>query len=277
MSQQPGGEQDAASYLIHHVEDGFLWELPGAAGFADEYNLKNLFGDWTVFGGALDLTPTRVTVVLWGVAILLFAALLGATRKRGEVPRGRWQNAVEQFFLFVRDELAIKNIGPEGRRYTPYLATCFFFIFALNLFGLVPYMAAATGNINVTLVLALATFTVTQVAGMRAQGVVQYWKNIVPAGVPLALYPLLIPLEILGLFTKPFALMMRLFANMLAGHIVISFLIGLIFFMQTAAVAPAAVGLALVMYLLKIFVCFLQAYIFTMLSALFIGLASHAH
>jgi F-type H+-transporting ATPase subunit a len=112
---------------------------------------------------------------------------------------------------------------------------------------------------------------------MRAQGVVGYWTHLVPSGVPLVLYPLFIPIELVGLFTKPFALMMRLFANMLAGHIVIYFLIGLIFILKTLLVAPVAIPFAFAIFLLEIFVAFLQAYIFTILSSVFIGLAGHAH
>src|SRR5690606_4815293 len=114
-----------------------------------------------------------------------------------------------------------------GKRYTPYLATCFFFILAMNLLGLVPYGATATASLSVTLVLALCTFVMTQVAGMRSQGVVGYWSHLVPSGVPWWLYPLMLPIEFIGLFTKPFALMMRLFANMVAGHIILFFLLGL--------------------------------------------------
>lgn len=193
------------------------------------------------------------------------------------MPKGRLQNVVEALFLFVRDEIAVKNIGHHSERYLPYLATAFFFILSMNLLGIIPYLGSATGNVNVTVVLALCTFVLTQVAGMRAHGVVGYWKQLVPHGVPVWLYPIMIPVEVLGLFTKPFALTVRLFANMVAGHIVIFFLLALIFFLHSYAVAPLSVAFAFGIFLLEIFVALLQAYIFTMLSGLFIGMASHGH
>lgn len=278
----PGAEHEApdtASFILHHVQDGYALEVPGPTGWTHNIDLRALFGDWTVNLGGMpvDLTPTKNTVFMWIAAVLVIGGLMWSMRKREGVPRGRLQNVVEMLFLFVRDEIAIKNIGHEGKRYTPYLATCFFFILAMNLLGLVPYGATATASLSVTLVLAICTFVMTQVAGMRAQGVVGYWTHLVPTGVPWWLYPLMLPIEFIGLFTKPFALMMRLFANMVAGHIVLFFLLGLIFLFGTLAVAPIAVGLAFGIFLLEVFVASVQAFVFTLLSAVFIGLASHAH
>ena len=142
--------------------------------------------------------------------------------------------------------------------------------------GLVPYGATATGNLSVTIVMALCTFAVTQVAGMRAQGVAGYWLHLVPTGVPKWLWPIMLPVEVLGLFTKPFALTVRLFANMVAGHIVIFFLIALTVLISPF-IAPVSVAFALGIYLLEIFVALVQAYVFTMLSAVFIGMTQHAH
>jgi F-type H+-transporting ATPase subunit a len=181
-------------------------------------------------------------------------------------------NALEMLVLFVRDEFAVKNIGPEeGPRYTPYLLTVFFFILILNLLGLVPWMATATANIGVTVALAAITFVLTQVASIRAAGVGGYLKHLT-GGVHWSLWPFMIPVEVLGLFTKPFALTIRLFANMLAGHVVIFFLLGLIFIMGSVLWAFIAVPFAFAIYLLEIFIAFVQAYIFAMLSALFIGM-----
>lgn len=270
---------DPAAYIMHHVQDGYDWELPTTESIAGHVDLRDIFGQWIVNVGGyqLDLTPTRLTVVMWIAAILITAGLLLAVRNRGPVPKGRWANLVETLFLFVRDEVAAKNIGHGSEKYVPYLASVFFFILTMNLLSLLPFSATATGSVYVTGVLAAFTFVMTQIAGMRAQGVVGYWTHLVPSGVPWWLYPLLLPIEIIGLFTKPFALMMRLFANMVAGHIIIFFLLGLIFFMKTVAVAPIAVPFAFGIYLLELLVCFIQAYVFTILSAVFIGLASHAH
>ena len=267
-------------YIMHHVADGHELEIPGGEHiWAQEINLHHVFGDalkFQVGDSVLDLTPTKLTMYMFLAAILVVGVLIAATRNRGAVPKGRLQTTVEMFFLFVRDEIAEKNIGHHSHHYVPYLATCFFFILSMNLVGLVPYFAPATSSVYVTGVLAMATFTVTQIAGMRAQGVVGYWSHLVPSGVPFWLYPLLLPIEFIGLFTKPFALMMRLFANMVAGHIVMFFLLGLIFFLGAMAI-PIAVPFTFGIYLLEIFVAFIQAYVFTILSAVFIGLASHAH
>jgi F-type H+-transporting ATPase subunit a len=181
-------------------------------------------------------------------------------------------NIIEMLVLFVRDEIAIKTIGKEyGPKYVGYLLSAFFFILFLNLLGLIPEMAAATGNVNVTAGLALCTFFITQFASIRAAGLGTYLKHLT-GGVAWWLWPIMVPVEILGLFTKPFALTMRLFANMVAGHIVIFFLLGLIFIMKSVALAAVSVPFAIGIYFLELFVAFLQAYIFTMLSGLFIGM-----
>lgn len=266
---------DPSAYIMHHVQDGHTLELPGPHGIATEYDLAQIFGHWELFG--IDFTPTKSVVMMWVAAVLLLVGMLWSMRGRGTVPKGKLQNTVEMLFLFIRDEIAEKNIGHDGRKYVPYLATAFFFILAMNLLGLIPFGATATGSLGVTMALASLTFIVTQVAGMRAQGAVGYWLHLVPAGVPWWLYPLLVPIELIGLFTKPFALTMRLFANMAAGHIVLFFILGLILILKSVAVAPVAVALASGIFLLELFVAFVQAFVFTLLSAVFIGLASHAH
>jgi F-type H+-transporting ATPase subunit a len=197
------------------------------------------------------------------------------------VPRGLY-NFVEMLVQFVRNEIAVKNIGEkDADRFVPYLTTAFFFILFLNLFGLVPFSATATANISVTVMLALFTFFVTQYAAVKAMGVGGYLAHLT-GGVPKSLAPLwliMIPVEFLGLFTKPFALTVRLFANMVAGHFVILALIGLIFALGSQWIALASVPMALSIFLLELFVAFVQAYIFTMLSSLFIGagLVHHGH
>ncbi len=275
-----GGEHaahDPAQYILHHVADGHTIELPGGSNlFAQDVDLHELFGHWTV--GGIDLTPSKFTLMIWTAALLVMGALWWTTRSRKAVPQGRAQTVVETLFLFVRDEIAEKSIGHhDGRRYTPYLATCFFFILGINFLGLVPYGSTATGSVFVTVVFAAMTFLMTQLAGMRAQGVGGYWAHLVPAGVPWWLYPLMLPIEIIGLFTKPFALTMRLFANMVAGHIVLFFILGLVFFLKSPLVGLGSVPLGFAIFLLETFVALVQAYVFTLLSAVFIGMASHAH
>jgi F-type H+-transporting ATPase subunit a len=175
----------------------------------------------------------------------------------------------------VRDEIAKLTIGKGYEIFVPYLLTVFFFILFGNFLGLIPYSATFTSNIAVTSTLAVFTFIMTQFGGIRSNGFFRFIKGLVPHGIPVWLLPLMIIVEFLGLLTKPFALAIRLFANMTAGHIVILALIGLIFFMKTIFVAPVSVGFALFIYLLEILVSLIQAYIFTMLSSLFIGMAVH--
>jgi len=142
--------------------------------------------------------------------------------------------------------------------------------------GLVPYASTVTGNIAVTATLAIISFIVTQYSGMKSYGVFKYLKGLVPSGMPVFIMPIMALIEIIGLFTKPFALCVRLFANMIAGHIIIFSLIGLIFILHTIYLAPVSVGFALFIEMLELLVAVIQAYVFTMLTALFIGMAKHS-
>jgi len=276
------GSATLPEVMMHHVANGEVLELPGFCGgfqWNCEVNLRELTGGGWAFslaGVKVDMTPSKHVVMMWLSALLLCLGLLAAARRRSLVPRGLY-NFFEVLVLFVRD-IAVQNIGKkDAERYVPYLATSFLFILAMNLIGLVPFMATPTANLSVTAGLALFTFVITQAAAIRAQGVGGYLKHLT-GGVPPSLawlWPIMIPVEFMGLFTKPFALTVRLFANMVAGHFVILSLLGLIFTISIL-VAPASVALALAIFLLELFVAFVQAYIFTMLSALFIG-AGLAH
>ena len=265
--------------VMDHIADSRTLDLQLPWG--PKYELT--FPEWKVpIGGkVLDLSITKHVFWMWvSSALLLLVVLIGTSRRRGQaVPKGPTNNIVETFVLFVRDDIALANMDEHlAHTYTPYLCSIFFFILFCGLVGVLPYAATATGNIAVTASLALCTFTLTQYAGMRSQGVVGYWANLVPPGIPWWLYPLMIPVEILGMFTKPFALTIRLFANMIAGHVVILFLLGMVFILGTQLVAPIGVAFALGIYLLELMVIFIQAYVFTILSAVFIGMAaSHAH
>src|SRR6267378_379840 len=260
-------EGGVAEDIFHHVTDE-VW-VP--------------LGFW-IGAHHIDLSITKHVINMWIAAGILLLVLAAAVRCRALVPKGGY-NLVETFVMFVRDEIAEKNIGHSAPLYTPYLCSAFFFILFMNLTGLLPIPAiagkfpgisTATGNLGVTVVLAMFTFVITQIAGMRAQGALGYWTHLVPAGVPKRLFPIMIPVEVLGLFTKPFALTVRLFANMVAGHIVIFFLIALTVLI-TPFIAPVSVAFALGIYLLELFVALVQAYVFTMLSAVFIGMTQHAH
>jgi F-type H+-transporting ATPase subunit a len=280
-----GHEKEGLSeVLMHHVTNGYTLEYPGVCegrfAWNCELDLKKLLGTWsfTLGGTTIDMTPTRHLVMMWLASIVLVVMLLSSVRKKGVVPRGLY-NFFEMLVQFVRNEIALKNIGErDGDRFVPYLVTAFFFILFVNLFGLVPYAATATGNLAVTLALALFTFVITQYAAIKAMGLGAWLKHLT-GGVPWLLWPIMIPVEILGLFTKPFALTVRLFANMLAGHIVILSLLGLIYALNSQWVAIGSVPMALAIFMLELFVGFVQAYIFTMLSSIFIGqgLAHHGH
>ncbi len=280
--------QDTAGYILHHVldSDSVEFQVP-----LQEKEFKYRFPVWRVplkahacpadpaapaslAAGCLDLSLSKMSAMLiLASSLLILLFLLGARKQDGGlVPRGRLANFLEMMVVFVRNEIAIPNIGPEaGPRYVPYLLSVFFFILAVNLLGLFPWMSSATGNIAVTGALAAITFLLTQIASIRSAGFRGYLKHLT-GGVPVFLWPIMIPVEVLGLFTKPFALTLRLFANMLAGHIVLFCLIGLIFFIGHIAVAAVAVPLGMAIYFLELFVAFLQAYIFAMLSSLFIGM-----
>jgi F-type H+-transporting ATPase subunit a len=281
--------------LMHHVTDGYVIEHPGfchdgAFAWNCEWDLRKTFGTTVdeatgvvsgplVFaGGKLDMTPSKHLIMMWLAVVVLLAVVFSSLGKRSVIPKGLY-NFVELLVSFVRNEIAVKNIGvKDGDRFVPYLVTAFFFILFVNLFGLLPFAATATGNLAVTVTMALFTFFITQYAGIKSMGLVGFLSHLT-GGVHPALWVIMIPVEILGLFTKPFALTVRLFANMIAGHIVILSLIGLIFALGSPWVAFGSVPMALAIFMLELFVGFVQAYIFCMLSSLFIGamVVHHGH
>jgi len=279
--EHPGHKTDIGAVMLHHVADGYLLELPGICEgglrWDCEIDLHRVFGQSLVFG-RVDMTPTRHVVMMWVAAGLLALVVLLAARRRQLVPRGLY-NFVEVLVAFVRNEIAVPNMGAEhADRFVPYLVTAFFFILFMNLLGLVPWSATATANLSVTVMMALFTFVITQAVAIRTMGPGGFVKHLL-GGVPASLWPLwfiMVPVEVMGLFTKPFALTVRLFANMVAGHFVILALLGLIFVISPW-VAFGAVPMALGIFLLELFVALVQAYIFTMLSALFIGAGLVSH
>lgn len=224
----------------------------------------------------LDISFTRNVASMWISIIIILTIFIGIARKYRNAltkPTGA-QSLFEPLILFVRDNIALEMIGKhKGEKYIPYLLTLFFFIWINNLLGIVPFFPGGsnvTGNIAVTAILAIISLIVTNVSGNKG-----YWKHMVaPPGVPAWVAIFIIPVEIIGIFTKPFALMMRLFANITAGHIIILSLISIIFIVKTIAFAPVSIALVLFMSLLELLVGFLQAFIFTLLTALFIGMAS---
>jgi F-type H+-transporting ATPase subunit a len=229
----------------------------------------------------LDFSITKTVVGMFSAALiglLLFISLGRSYKKTGvSAPKGI-QRFMEPVVLFIRDDIAIPNIGKHKyEKYMPYLLTVFFFILINNIMGLVPFPppfgANVTGNIAITFVLAACTFLITQFSGNKV-----YWRHIFATpGVPFWLLPIMIPVELIGIISKPFALMIRLFANIVAGHIIVLSLICLIFIFGTLAVAPISILFVIFMDCLELLVAFLQAYVFTLLSALFISLAVEEH
>ncbi|MBB6502730.1 F0F1 ATP synthase subunit A [Pedobacter cryoconitis] len=226
----------------------------------------------------LDFSVTKNACTLFISVIVLLAVFLnvanGYKKRKGKSPKGL-QSWMEPIILFVRDDIARPNLGHKYERFMPYLLTVFFFIWFNNMLGLVPFLpggANLTGNIAVTAVLATATLILVVTNGNK-----YYWKHIFTPDVPWWLYIVLVPVEIIGIFTKPIALAIRLFANITAGHILVLSLIGLIFVFNSLFVSVVSVPFALFIGAIELLVAFIQAFIFTMLSALFIGMAIEEH
>ncbi len=230
-----------------------------------------------IFGIDIDFSITKSTAMIFLASVILICVLMYAvsSNKKRRIPRGIG-NVVESLIVFIRDEIVLPNFGKEGLKMMPFFLTLFFFIMFANLLGLFPFMAQPTKNINVTAALAIITFVMTQYKGIQAHGFVGYFRGLVPRGIPVFVIPIMIVVEFIGLFTKPFALLMRLFANITAGTIIIFSLIGLIFVLSYAG-SVIAVPFALFIYMIEIFIALLHAYIFTMLSALYINMAMGHH
>ncbi len=261
--------QEITHTIIHHITNSNEIELP----FLGQVHLPE------IHVGGVDLSITKHVVMMWAAGLILLFLFSFAFRRRELVPRGL-ANLLEIGVQFVRDEIAVKNLGEkDGKRLAPYLLTVFFFILTCNLLGLIPYAATATGNINVTGSLAMGTLLMIQIEGIRRHGLLKHFKHMIPSGLPLWLFPvsiLIFVIELLGFVViKPFALMVRLFANMTAGHVAILAFISITFALQMVAASALSVPFALFVYCLELLVALIQAYVFTMLTSLFIGLSLH--
>lgn len=298
---------ETAHHILHHVADGEEFELeipvppyhavtvpisswfeflkiervPGACSKPVAAGMESIPSVSAFMDGCWDFRPTKAILMMWTATAILFLLLfIGRKRDANGVPKGVLAHLIEVLALYVRDEIVVPNIGKaEAPRYTPYLTSLFFFVLCMNWLGLIPGMFTASGVLAVTTALAILTFVLTQVAGIRSAGLGGYLSHLT-GGVPVLLWPIMIPVEVLGLFTKPFALLVRLFANMLGGHMVVFFLLSLIF-MWALGAAAVALPLTIAIYLLEIFVGILQAYLFTLLTSLFIGqgvaMGHHGH
>ncbi|MDH4128359.1 MAG: F0F1 ATP synthase subunit A [Spirochaetota bacterium] len=259
-----GEKEPLMDILIHHIFD------------SGEIKLFNLFG--------LQISITKHVLVMWIVAVILILAVIltaRAVKKDKSATGGRFSVLIQLFLDFIHNDIVKPNFDHSAKKFLPFFCTMFFFIMLCNLLGLIPYSSTVTGNIAVTMSLAIVTFVFTQIYGMMKQGILKYWIHLVPSGIPKMLWPLMFVIEFVGLFTKPFALTIRLFANMIAGHIVI---LVLLYLATTATgwVSQTGVGIAggvaaVGVNLLEVFIALLQAYIFTFLSAIFISAAGEGH
>lgn len=306
------GEFNPSEMINHHISDAHSWEifhgstvhLPviiytsengldifSSSNFYDEdHNVVPYKGyvmdheHISLESGAhvLDLSITKNVLFLFINSIVLILVFLSVARgykkNVGRAPEGI-QSFFEPIIVYIRDEIVKPNIGPKYEKYLPYLLTLFFFIWFGNLLGLLPASANLTGNIAVTLVLAVLSLVITLASGRKT-----YWLHILdPLGhsmpwiAKFPLYLILWPIEIIGIFTKPFSLMIRLFANITAGHIIILSIISLTFIAQSYTIGIVSALFASVMNMLELFVALLQAYVFTLLSSMYFGQAVEEH
>ena len=263
--------------ITPHITDSHNLELPGGY----EYELPR-WKPFHVGGLVIDMSPTKHVVFLLLAAALCIGIMIPAAtsnqRQTAHLGHAKgFAGAIESIVLYIRNEVILPNVGHHGNAYVPFGLTLFFFILFANLLGLIPYGSTATGNISVTATLALITFVVVEIAGMKAQGwayikTIVYWPSDQSLAMKLPMTFIMTPVEIIGKFTKPFALAIRLFANMTAGHVVLLALISLIFTFGSYYIALAPIGMGVAISMLEIFVAFLQAFIFTLLASVFIGL-----
>lgn len=250
--EQTGHKEEGAGFILEHVQDYVIFEIPPILG--------------------IDISITFHVVMMWIASIFLILLFSLSKRQMGMVPRGMG-NLLEAIVLFIKTDILDPYLGKDGMRFAPYLLTAFFFVLVCNLLGLIPGAGTATSNLAVTSTLAVMTFFIGQSAGIMKKGFGGYMKSFLPPGVPGFVAPLVFLIEFIGVFTKHFALAIRLFANMMADHLIVFTFLGLIIIFKSFLVALLAVPGAVALELLAVLIAIIQAYIFTMLSAVFIGIA----
>ncbi|MCI0448740.1 MAG: F0F1 ATP synthase subunit A [Chlorobi bacterium] len=248
---------EEGNWIIEHVSDHKIFSIPPV-------NIGGVNIDFSITTNILMMLIASTLLVI----VLTYSA---SSNKKNKHPKGL-ANFIELVMLFVKDDIVLPSMGKIGVNFLPFFFTMFFFILTVNLLGLIPFMHTATGNVSITASLASVTFVMMMFHGIKKNGFFGYFKGLIPHGVPLYVLPVMVIIEFLSLLTKPFALCIRLFANMTAGHIVILAFISLIFTLGYVIV-PVSIAFSLFIYLLEILVALLQAYIFTILSSLFIGMA----
>lgn len=274
--------------IMHHLGNSRYLELPyWKAPYAIEFALPQFppvhVGPLTIdFSITKHLVFLIVSAIIVAISFIYAAGVVKRAEAAGKPPKGLG-GTLEAMSLYVRNEVVLPNVGHHGEKYVPYLLTVFFFILVCNLLGLLPWGSTATGNIAVTGAMALLSLIVIEISGMRSLGFKGYMQTIfyLPPGLPGPLKPVMLlimtPVEIISKLAKPFALAVRLFANMTAGHVVVLALIGLTFFFNSVVVGAGSSVLATAIMMLELFVAFLQAYVFTLLTAVFIGLMRESH
>lgn len=304
--EEEDGEFNPGEMINHHIMDGYSWDIAHGVVvplpvilYSEEKGLDVFLsskfyndhhepvpykgyvmdhGHISLEGGGhvLDFSITKNVLFIFIDVFLMLGIFLAVARgykkNKGKAPRGI-QSFFEPIILFIRDEVVKPNIGPKYEKYLPYMLTLFFFIFFGNILGLLPSAANMTGNIAVTMTLAVFTLLITNFSGNK-----NYWGHIFKTpGVPLPLLPIIVPVEIIGVFTKPISLMIRLFVAITAGHIVILSLLSLIFIFQSWAVGIGTTVIVTFITFIEILVAAIQAYVFTMFSSLYIGMAVEEH
>lgn len=288
MIQEHSEQLNIGEMVLHHTADAWTIDLEPIT----TIHLPR-FADIHVGGMTLNLSPTKHVVFMILAAVLvaltmwIAARAIDRHRRNGTAPKG-FANAVEAMVLYVRNDIAIANIGHDGAKFAPFILTIFFFVLYANLLGLLPWGSSATGNLAVTAALAIMVFLTVEIGGMIKLGPKGYLHTIFPQ-VPglggaggVAMSVAMAPIEILGKLVKPFALAVRLFGNMTAGHFVILSLFGIIFLFGQLYIWNYGIGIitaALVtgIMMLELIVALLQAYVFALLSSVFIGLMQHEH
>jgi len=253
-------------HLLHHMTD-----LGSVEAFFKVFSLEPL--QFHLFG--IDMSITKPVLYMWLAGVILLLSF-GLSFRGGRLMRTKFAQLLEVYVLYIRDEVVYPIMGEkDGRRMMPFFLNTFFFILTCNLLGLVPWGYTATSNVNVTGGLAIVAFIVIQGMGIVENGLVNHLKAIVPPGIPAPVMLIMIPIEIIGMFAKPFALCIRLFANMVAGHAVILVLLLLVIQAGSYLVAPAPIFAVLFISCLELFVAHLQAFIFTILTVLFTSMTMH--
>lgn len=312
-AEQPIEEENPTGFIMHHIKDAHEWhfatvgdkhitiplpvilyspdrglEFFMSSDFVDPVTHKRIWHEGytidehehvvaedpsrTFYNFSITKNAAMLFLTVFVVGFLAFKAARHYKKHPNTAPKGV-AAFIEPLVIFIRDEIAKPNIGPKYKRYLPYLLTLFFFILIANIMGLMPGAANLTGNIAVTFVLAVITFIITNVSGNK-----DYWKHVFATpGVPFYILPVMVVVEFIGLFTKPFSLMIRLFVAITAGHIVILSLIGLNFIFTSYAVGVASSLLVVFINIIEILVATIQAYVFTLFSSMYIGAAVQEH